>query len=219
VSSKVRSTPTSEYGVARSSQPDFEWRPSLRRAIAAAPGIGLAATPFVILFGVRTGRPALSVVVMVVYGLAAATLCALIARTHVTVESGRIIVHRIRTRSCAIRDIARLIVVPITYPGLRTATGVVTAIALDASGRALIKVATTAWTPMQVTQFIDVCHAPTVDRVSEVLTPREAMARWPGSYSPRSQWRGYVVLTALIVFISVVGVLAFLLAILSPGTG
>ena len=134
-------------------------------------------------------------------------------------ESGRIIVHRIRARSCAIRDIARLIVVPITYPGLRTATGVVTAIALDASGLPLIKVATTAWTPTQVTQFIDVCHAPSVEWVSEVLTPREAMARWPGSYLPRSQWRGYVVLAALIAFITVVGGLVFLLAILSPGTG
>jgi hypothetical protein len=190
--------------VAVSRSAEFEWRPSLGRSLAAAPAIGLAPAGFVILYGVRIGDPNLSAIALVAYVVGAALVCALIARTHVTVKAGRIVVHRVRTRSCSVHDIARLVVVPIAYPGLRTAAGVLTAIALDGSGQPLIKVSTRAWIPTQVTQFISTCDVPTVVRVAETLTPQQAIERWPGSYSPFSRWRGYVILVTTLAFIAAV---------------
>jgi hypothetical protein len=100
-------------------------------------------------------------------------------------------------------NIARLVVAPIAYPGLGTARGVVTAIALDASGQSLIKVPMKGWTPLQITQFIAACDTPSVVQVAETLTPQQAITRWPGSFSPFSHWRGYVVLVATLAFLGV----------------
>ena len=197
---------------------DFEWRPSLRQSFATAPLVGLAPAGFVLLYGVRTGHPALSVTALLAYSLGAMVICVLIARTHVTVEVGRITVHRLRSRSCAVSDIARLVVVPITYPGLRTAAGVVTTIALDRSGKALLRVATRAWTPAELEQFINACHAPRIIRATETLTPRQAIERWPGSYSPRSEWRGYVILVVTLASIAAVGGLISWAVLSAPST-
>ena len=191
--------------VAVSRSAEFEWHPSLGRSVAAAPAIGLAPAGFVIIYGVRMGDPTLSAITLVAYVVGAALICALIARTHVTINDGQIVVHRIRTRSCAVHDIARLVVVPIAYPELRTAAGALTVIALNRSGLPLIKVSTRAWTPAQVRQFISTCDVPTVVRVAETLTPQQAIERWPGSYSPFSRWRGYVVLVTTLAFIGAVG--------------
>ena len=151
------------------------------------------------------GDPTLSAITLVAYVVGAALVSVLITRTHVTIKAGQIVVRRIRTRSCAIHDIARLVVVPIAYPGLRTAAGVLTVIALDSSDLPLMKVSTRAWTPAQVTQFISICDVPTV-RVVETLTPQQAIERWPGSYSAMSRWRGYLVLVTTLAFLGAIAV-------------
>jgi hypothetical protein len=173
----------------------------LGRSLAAAPTIGLLPFGFVIGYGARIGDPALSSATLLAYIVFVAVISALIVRTHVTVSDGRLTVHRIRTRSCAVQDISRLVVVPIAYPGLRTPSGAVTAIAFSSEGSALLKVAAKSWTPNEIERFIDACHVSDVIRVSKTMTPVQAMARWPGSYSPRSQWRGYVILFTTIAFI------------------
>ena len=186
---------------AQTGHPTFTWRPSLGRSLAAAPTIGLLPFGFVIGYGARIGDPALSSATLLAYIVFVAVISALIVRTHVTVRDGRLTVHRIRNRSCLVRDIARLVVVPIAYPGLRTASGVVTAIAFGSNGSVLLKVAAKSWTPGEIDHFIAACHAANVIRVSETMTPVQAMARWPGSYSSRSQWRGYVILVTTIAFV------------------
>jgi hypothetical protein len=205
---------TGSVAVSRSAE--FGWRPNLGQALATVPAVGLAPAGFVILYGVRTGDSALSAVALVAYVVGAALVCGLIARAYVAVKAGRIVVHRIRTRSSSVDDIARLVIVPIAYPGLRTASGVMTALALDASGRPLIKVPMRGWTPLQITQFISACNAPRVVRVAETLTPEQAIERWPDSYSPFSRWRGYVVLAMTLAVIGTVGAVAAWAAFTPP---
>jgi hypothetical protein len=198
--------------------PAFTWRPSLGRSLAAAPTIGLLPFGFVIGYGARIGDQALSAAALLAYIIFVAVISALIVRTHVTVSDGRLTVHRLRTRSCFVRDISRLVVVPIAYPGLRSASGVVTALAFGSTGSVLIKVAAKSWTPVEIDHFIDACHVANVTRVSETMTPVQAMARWPGSYSPRSQWRGYVILVTTIAFlVALAGLLSWAVVALQSG--
>jgi hypothetical protein len=186
----------------------FFWRPSLSKAIVGIPMIGLAPSGFVILYGARNNDSGLSLVALLAYLVLAATLCVLIARTRVVVRGGTLTVCRFRTRRADVGSLSVLVVVPITYPGLRTTAGVLTAIAFDAAGSVPIRVPMRGWTSDQVAGFVAACNPRRVIRIRETLTPKEAIERWPSSYPARSQWMGYVALAMTLLALGAVGALA-----------
>ena len=180
--------------------------PSGRRWRPGAPSIALAPVGFAVLFGMNHDDPWLSAATLAAYVFIASAVVALIVRIRVTVASQTLTVRRIRSRRIRLGDIAEWVLVPITFPGLRTSHGVLTAMAFNRQGSCLTRIWMRGWTQDQIKDFVAACRVAKIVEVSKVMTPRDASARWPGSFPRRSQWRGYVTLTIILLMIAGVAV-------------